>query len=137
MSEPVEGIVEQTAVGLVYRCSVMRRCMASAGGTDKAKVCLLSVNHTDRCCAWVRDRSKWLITTDTNNIKQLPLVDVVRPTLKAVLHANVVKAAKAVLFEFDNRKNSKTLGLLSMLDALDRLRAALVAIDAEAEDRML
>jgi hypothetical protein len=70
----IDGVVRQTNGGMVMNCSNAQKCFFENGGIPKGKerVCLLSVNHGDRCQAWESDGLKWLIDTDTTKIKQLP-----------------------------------------------------------------
>jgi hypothetical protein len=69
----IDGVVRQTAEGLVMQCSCAQRCFIENGGVAKGKerTCLLSVNHGDRCRAWDSDGYKWLIDSDASRIKQL------------------------------------------------------------------
>jgi hypothetical protein len=71
---PIDGVVRQTAGGMVIQCTNAQRCFLENGGAPKGtdRKCLLSVNHGDRCQAWESDGYKWIIDVDQSKIKQLP-----------------------------------------------------------------
>lgn len=70
----IDGVVRQTSEGTVMQCSCSQKCFLDNGGMSKGseRICLLSVNHGDRCHAWDSDGFKWLIDSDPTKIKQLP-----------------------------------------------------------------
>ena len=64
------GIVAQTSAGVVFRCtqSVLCRDYNKNAGTND--VCLLSIDHSQRCEAW-RGQSTWVITPDPKEVRCL------------------------------------------------------------------
>jgi hypothetical protein len=71
---PIDGVVRQTSEGMVMQCSCSQRCFIENGSVQvgSQRICLLSVNHGDRCRAWETDGYKWLIDSEPSKIKQLP-----------------------------------------------------------------
>lgn len=87
----IDGIVRQTADGVVIECSALCECMKNnpdvikgydnhaEGLTDSGlgngcwkKQCQLSVpDHGNRCKAWPKDTSTWVIDIDTSKIKEI------------------------------------------------------------------
>jgi hypothetical protein len=86
----VDGIVRQLTSGVVIECSAVCECMKNNPELVKAydegtgagvtwmpngcrkKNCQLSVpDHGDRCMAWPKDTSTWVIDVDVNKIKEI------------------------------------------------------------------
>lgn len=84
----IDGIVRQLGNGVVIECSALCECIKNNPDVIKAyengtglvstsygcwkKNCQLSVtDHGDRCSAYPKDTSTWLIDVDVNKIKQI------------------------------------------------------------------